>query len=72
MDFSRNGSGRFFVAGAPTKRYLQVGCWPHISFGSEEKKEKVNKSLFVNPTNKFKALNFSNSFTVYNGPTSKN
>jgi hypothetical protein len=67
MDFSRNGSGRFFVAGAPTERYLQVSCWPHISFGSKEKKEKVNKSLFVNPTNKLKALNFFNSFADCHG-----
>jgi hypothetical protein len=58
MEYSANFSRTFFVADAPSKIQRQVSCWPHISFGSKEKKEKVNKSLFVNPTNKFKALNF--------------
>ncbi len=30
----------------PSKGYLQVGCWPHTSFGSKGKKEEVSESLF--------------------------
>jgi hypothetical protein len=59
MEYSANFSGMFFEADAPSQRYLQVGCWPHTSFGrSKRKKEEVSKSLFVDFTDKFKASNF--------------
>jgi len=58
MEYSTNRSGNFFRDDAPSKRFLQVGCWPHTSFGSKGKKEEVSESLFVDFTNKFKAFNF--------------
>jgi hypothetical protein len=72
MEYSKNFSRTFFVADAPSQIQRQVSCWPHTSFGSKGKKEEVSESLFVDLTNKFKALNFSNFLTVYNGTTTKN
>ena len=50
--------GLFLVAVSPSQGQLQVGCWPHTSFGSNRKKEEVSISLFVDFTNKFKASIF--------------
>ena len=33
FEISANFSRMFLEVDAPSKRYLQVGCWPHTSFG---------------------------------------
>ena len=58
MNASTNLPGIFLVAVSPTQGYLQVCSWPRTYFGSKEKNEEVNKLLFVDSTNKFKASIF--------------